>query len=880
MFLKQFKQRVTLIFSVIYLFFNCATAQKTYNVGPNFPMKQLSQVPWNTLGAGDSVKIYYNGGTYKEKFLISSSGSAAKPIIIQGIVGPNGEKPIVDGDKAVSKGGQCYATEPYGLISIEPALVNGNCPSGSYSPIPHDIIIDGLEVRNCHPSFTYSVNGGAQQAYASFACGLYCERVQNLVVRNCNFNHCGLGLFINSKFGTHALSKNILVERNYFTQNGVVGDGHDHNSYIEAINVVYQYNYFDALVSGSFGASLKDRSAGNIIRYNWIVASQGHAIQIPEAQGGLGTIDQDPNYKKTFVYGNVIINNKQGATRMIRYGGDQGIYANYRQGTLYFYNNTVINEGDKNIGADRRYTTELFLLPDKGEVGAVTIKEVIDCRNNIIYSQAATPGAVPTTFELLSTDLSGTLNMTNNWVSPNTGDTHAYWQSPNVGTTVTHTNTIVGNNGQNNPAFNDYPNKDFRLLATSNAINQGGILPAAALPFPVLEEYVKHFASQVRNVVGPIDLGAYENAAIAPTPVSGITLSPSVLSLVVGQTSSLTASVQPANATNKTYTWSSNNPNVAAISAAGQVTGVAIGSATMTATSNDGGFKATCQVAVSQPLVQPTIVGWDFKNKTLKPSSGIAANLSQQISREGGYVGVYDYSIVGVQGAGDFSCSTIGWDNGVNTKYWIINFTTTGYNNLKLSSVQRASENGPRDFVVQYRIGNAGVWTNIISVVDATDWIKGTVSKTSLPKVCENQPLVQLRWLVASNTSVLLNTIAPVNSGQIDEITVVGDATLVGSGLSGNSVTSSKREVKSDVQVYPNPTNSLLIVDVTTEQPEPIHLQLMDITGKQVLECYLPEETIYHHKKLDISAQTDGVYFLVVKYSSNITTNKILKIAQ
>ena len=229
--LQSFFQKTQSRLSVVFFLLTCllvgsAAGQTTYNVGPNFPMTQLSQVPWKTLGAGDVVNIYDNGSTYKEKFLISTSGTAAQPITIKGIAGPNGQKPIIDGDHAVSKGGQCYQTEAYGLISIEPALAaNGYCSFGSYAPIPHDIVIDGLEIRNAHPNFTYSLNGGAQVPYASFACGIYAERVQNFVVRNCNFNHCGLGLFINSKFGTHALSQNILVEKNYFTQNGVVGDG-------------------------------------------------------------------------------------------------------------------------------------------------------------------------------------------------------------------------------------------------------------------------------------------------------------------------------------------------------------------------------------------------------------------------------------------------------------------------------------------------------------------------------------------------------------------------------------------------------------------------------------------------------------------------------
>ena len=746
-----------------------AFAQTTYDVGPTYPKTKLSQVPWSSLGAGDVVNIHYDVNPYKEKFLISTSGTLANPIKIIGIAGPNGEKPIIDGNQANAISGQlCFtATQPYGLIFIEPAA-GGTC--NAYGPIPHDIIIDGLEIKNAHQNFTYSLDGGSQVNYNIFSCGIYAERVQNLTVRNCNFNHCGIGLYINSKYGTHALSKNILVEKNYFTQNGVIGDGHEHNSYIEAESVVYQYNFYDHLVWGSYGASIKDRSAGNIFRYNWIYASDGHAIEIAEAQGGSGYLDLLPSYKETFIYGNVIYNGIIGAVRIIRYGGDQGDYTHYRQGTLYFYNNTVVDEGDKSGTANPRWETALFLLPDKGEVGNITIVEKVDCRNNVIYNQAATIGKTPTTFCLMSTDLTGTVNMTNNWLSPGIVDFKIYFQSPNTGT-VTHVNSIFGNNGQNTPNFNDYPNQDYSLSPLSNAVNQGTSLLPAAANYPVLEEYVKHFSSKLRNTVGLIDLGAYENALVLPVPVTGITLSPTTLNLGMGQAAQLTATVLPVNANNKTITWTSSNATIVYVSPSGQIYGLNGGLATITATTNDGGFTATCQVQVKQ-----TVVAWDFKNKSQTTTTGIAANLTKQIAREASFAGVYDFNTTGAINASDFCLSSPNWDNGANLAYWLINFTTTGYNNLKFSSLQRAGSTGPRDFMVQYRIGNAGTWTDLSVVTVATDWTTGTVSNVVLPNVCNNQTNVKIRWLLTSNTAVNASPIIATGSGRIDEIVVTGDA--------------------------------------------------------------------------------------------------------
>lgn len=77
--------------------------------------------------------------------------------------------------------------------------------------------------------------------------------------------------------------------------------------------------------------------------------------------------------------------------------------------------------------------------------------------------------------------------------------------------------------------------------------------------------------------------------------VTGVTMSPTSLSINIGETSTLSANISPANATNKSVTWSSSNSCVT-INANGVITGVSAGSATITVTTSDGGFTATCSV--------------------------------------------------------------------------------------------------------------------------------------------------------------------------------------------------------------------------------------------------------------------------------------------
>ena len=89
-------------------------------------------------------------------------------------------------------------------------------------------------------------------------------------------------------------------------------------------------------------------------------------------------------------------------------------------------------------------------------------------------------------------------------------------------------------------------------------------------------------------------------------PVTGVSVVPTAGSVTVGQTLALTASVAPADATNKAVTWSSSSDSIATVSDDGVVTGVAEGDATITVTTEDGGFTATCDVTVEAATVAVT----------------------------------------------------------------------------------------------------------------------------------------------------------------------------------------------------------------------------------------------------------------------------------
>lgn len=84
--------------------------------------------------------------------------------------------------------------------------------------------------------------------------------------------------------------------------------------------------------------------------------------------------------------------------------------------------------------------------------------------------------------------------------------------------------------------------------------------------------------------------------------VTGVSLNKSTTSLEEGQTETLTATVSPTNASDKSVSWSSSNTSVATVSN-GIVTAVSAGTSIITVTTTDGGYTDTCTVTVTAPVM-------------------------------------------------------------------------------------------------------------------------------------------------------------------------------------------------------------------------------------------------------------------------------------
>lgn len=119
--------------------------------------------------------------------------------------------------------------------------------------------------------------------------------------------------------------------------------------------------------------------------------------------------------------------------------------------------------------------------------------------------------------------------------------------------------------------------------------------PATVLDGPI-DAFTKGTTLRSLVAYGVVSVSEHE-----PVAVTGVSLNKSALTLNVGANETLVATIAPENATDKAIAWSTSDGTKATVSDQGVVTAVAEGTATITATTHDGSFTASCVVTVESP---------------------------------------------------------------------------------------------------------------------------------------------------------------------------------------------------------------------------------------------------------------------------------------
>lgn len=450
-----------------------------FEVGDGQSLSSLDEVPWSTLGPGDTVRVHWRAQPFRSKVLLSTRGADGHPIKVCGVPGPNGELPVVDGNGATTSANQHWIDwtelQDYGVLVI------ASDRDAAYDDRPGFIEVANLELRGAVPGATYTTNTGAQRSFTDRGTGLYVVNGDHLTFRGNVITDNSYGLFVLSKSEQEAtLSREILIEGNSIFGNGVAGSDHRHNSYTQALGVTIQFNHFGPLRDGAIGVNLKDRSAGTIIRYNW-VEDGARILDLVDAQEHAADAVADPRYHDTYVYGNVLIAGPGAASQVVHYGGDSvGDEQNFRKGTLHFFYNTVIT----NHPVEEVWETTAVNLE--------TDDEGMSAFGNVFWNQG--------TSTLRIVRHAGHATLGTNWVSQGF-KAHADEFSGNV---TGLENQVVGTAPNLDPAT-------FAPLAGSPVIDAGPALGGGESNYPVEFEFLPPSSMVARAMSGAaLDLGAYE----------------------------------------------------------------------------------------------------------------------------------------------------------------------------------------------------------------------------------------------------------------------------------------------------------------------------------------------------------------------------------
>ncbi|WP_322588294.1 hypothetical protein [Sphaerotilus sp.] len=382
-----------------------------YTVGPGQALAALDDVPWERLAPGDTVRIFHRATPYRGKFVLAAQGTAARPVRVCGVRGPNGERPVIDGQDATTRPALAAALgDNVSEIQQSRALVMvTKLASQAWTERPSHLQIDGLRFTHAQPAYRFRDAAGAVKPYSDFGACLWIDRGVHITIADNELTDCVMGVFSRTTDdGSGAITENLRIVGNVVHGNGLAGSESEHNTYTQGLGVVIEHNVFGPLRPGARGNAIKDRSAGLVVRYNRIEEG-ARALDLVEAEDFPLLAMSRADYRTTLVYGNQIRKNGETGS-LIHYGGDH--YGStpgaswgepvYRKGTLYFFHNTVIVTGRSAAVFQLSTTEERAEVWNNAFVFASTVAE-----KSLRMSQSVGPAWTS----------GGVLNLGRNWLS-------------------------------------------------------------------------------------------------------------------------------------------------------------------------------------------------------------------------------------------------------------------------------------------------------------------------------------------------------------------------------------------------------------------------------------------------------------------------------
>lgn len=351
----------------------------------------------------------------------------------------------------------------------------------------------------------------------------------------------------------------------------------------------------------------------------------------------------------------------------------------------------------------------------------------------------------------------------------------------------------------------------------------------------------------------------FDNVSVSSgsIPVTGVTVSPTSASISVGATQQITATVSPSNATNQTVTWSSSNTGVATVNSSGLVTAVAAGTATITVTTQSGGFTANAAITVTSGGTTITING----NLSEWSSISAIATASGQTSTS---LKVYANATTLYFGIAGSGMSATDYQIFINAD----NNTATGYqdNTFTASGADFMIENG-----TFYRsTGTAWGWNAATATIQVSK--NSGVTELSINRSAFSSPSLSSTIRVAYKDIVNWNAVSKLPS-------TGGYATYA---IPGGRLDVSEEAIAEEFEsetLYPNPANgNAAVLHFTLAERSSVGVVLMDMHGRTVSNENLgvKDKGNYDHP-INISSFTRGLYVVRLNVGGRIRSFKLVR---
>ncbi len=336
--------------------------------------------------------------------------------------------------------------------------------------------------------------------------------------------------------------------------------------------------------------------------------------------------------------------------------------------------------------------------------------------------------------------------------------------------------------------------------------------------------------------------------------VTGVSVSPSNISLETGSTQQLTAIVSPSNASNSTVTWNSSNNAIATVNANGLVTAVAEGNATITVTTEDGGYTAICSIEVTPATIAVTGV-------SVSPSSiSLVEGNTQQLS-------------VTISPA-NATNQNVSWSSSNNA------IATVNANGLVTAveagnaTITVTTEDGAYTATCAVEVTTATIAVTGVNVTPVSVSLKPGETEqlkvTVLPANATNQ---NVSWS-SSNANI-----ATVNATGLVTAVAEGNATITVTTEDGGYTAICTVEAYDAigefnlgdlVNLYPNPIHDILHIEAEISIT---HLNVYDALGKQILSTSVTGNI----HNIDVSKWERGIYSVELHFGKRTFTYKMLK---